>query len=68
MTTVISADDWPLFVLCLILATLLFALGPGLSVTAIALVSIFIYVFRQQLHAGYETVIGSDTLSSDKPE
>ncbi|WP_231187754.1 hypothetical protein [Haladaptatus sp. DYF46] len=68
MTTVISADDWPLFILCLILATLLFALDPGLSVIAIALVSILIYVFRQQLHAGYEAVIGSDTPSSDKPE
>lgn len=67
MTTVISSDDWPLFLLCLILAPLLFFLGGGV-IFITAIVSILIYVFRREARAGYEAVVGSDAPLSDKPE
>ncbi|WP_458191232.1 hypothetical protein [Haladaptatus sp. NG-WS-4] len=68
MTTVISSDDWPLFLLCLILAPLVFFLGGGVIFITAAIVSILIYVFRREARAGYEAVVGSDAPSSDKPE
>lgn len=63
MTTVVSSDDWPLFLLCLLLATVLFFLGP-VAFTAVAAVSILIYIFRREAHAGYEAVIESNASSS----
>ena len=67
MTTVVSSDDWPLFLLCLLLATVLFFLGP-VAFTAVAVVSILIYIFRREARAGYEAVIESNTPSSDERE
>ncbi len=55
MTTVVSSDDWPLFLLCLLLATVLFFLGP-VAFTAVAVISILIYIFRREARAGYEAV------------
>ncbi|RBI60279.1 hypothetical protein DMJ13_18215 [halophilic archaeon] len=69
MTTVVSADDWPLFLLCLLIATVLLFLGPGfVSFTAVAVVAILIYVFRRGIRAGFEAVMGSDAPLSNERE
>jgi hypothetical protein len=67
MTTVVSADDWPLFLLCLLLATVLFFLGP-VAFTAVAVASILLYMYIQNARAGYKSEIESDAPSSGKRE
>jgi hypothetical protein len=64
MTTVVSSDDWPLFLLCLLVATTFF-LGPVVF-TAVAVVSILAYMFIQHARAGYKSEMESDAPSSGK--
>jgi hypothetical protein len=59
MASVMSADDWKLFLLCLVVTPLVLVAGP-LVVPLVALALLVAYVFRGELDTGYESVTRSD--------
>ncbi|WP_440009180.1 hypothetical protein [Halomicrococcus sp. SG-WS-1] len=59
MTTVVSRDDWRLFVACLALALGFVVFGP-LAIPFIGLL-FMVYFFKDEIRAGYESAMESDS-------
>lgn len=61
MAEVVSAADWPLFVLCLVAAILGFYLDPENALVVAAVVLWGMLVIRREARKGYEGVMGPDS-------